>query len=76
MLRWNAKFQIPNSGIQVDWVFLYASVGDLTTDLLFYSDIDRQHLLFQKTIDFIETDMDVYDFLLSLDEYNNYERVK
>lgn len=76
MLKWNAKFQIPNSGIQVDWIFLYADITDSGNDLLFYSDADKQHLLYQKTIDFIDPNMDVYDFLLSLEEYKNYERVR
>lgn len=71
MLHWKANFQIPNSSVQAADV--YAVVNDNVVN--FYGDLDLTILLFSKEHSF-DKRVDPYDYLLSLEEYSNYNKVK
>lgn len=71
MLHWHSNFQIPNSAVQAADV--YAVVEGKTIN--FYGDLDRTIFLYSKDHNF-EGNSDPYDYLLSLEEYSNYIKVK
>lgn len=71
MLYWNANFQIPNSGIQAAEV--YAILGE-DNYVNFYADKELMRFLFDKKYNF-PTNIDPYDYLLSLEEFSNYTKM-
>jgi hypothetical protein len=75
MLRWNANFQIPNSGTQSAWVYLYADTDESIATLSFYPEDTKTNLIFKKDIEYKAEYGDIYTYLLTLAEYEHYERV-
>ncbi len=75
MLKWNANFQIPNSGTQSAWVYLSAEVSETSATLNFYSDDTKTNLIFKKDIDYRAEYGDIYTYILTLADYEHYERV-
>jgi hypothetical protein len=72
MLRWEANFQIPNSGVQAKEV--YAVVDKDRKTIKFYADRENLIHIFDKSYD-IPTGVDSYGYLLSLDEFKEYEKI-
>jgi hypothetical protein len=76
MLSWKANFQIPNSGYQSEYVFLYAELNADTIDLQFYSDIEKCNLMWAESIKYIpSSEIDVYDYVLLQEKYKNYKKI-
>lgn len=74
MLVWNANFQIPNSGVQSAFVFLFAEKIDNKTNLSFYSDENRKNLMWEEELDFSGKVEDIYDYILTLEKYQQYKK--
>lgn len=72
MIRWEANFQIPNSGVQTKEVFVFVE-DDLKTVKL-YGDMQKTIQISEKQYN-IPYGIDPYTYLLSLEEFKNYERV-
>lgn len=70
MIRWQANFQIPQSGRQTQWV--YARVEDDGLVKL-YADKQCTDLVLEKDVP-IPSGVDPYDYLLSTDYFAAYER--
>lgn len=70
MLYWNANFQIPNSGVQAKDV--YVVVVENRAD--FYADKELKNLLFSKDYIF-PAGVNPIDHLLSLPEFENYQKI-
>lgn len=75
MLKWNANFQIPNSGTQAACVYLYADINESLATLSFYADDTKTNLIFKKDIEYKAEYGDIYAYILTLAEYEHYERV-
>lgn len=75
MLHWNANFQIPNSGVQAADVYVVATEEDGVLKATSYSDVYLSNMIYVKEYDLPENVDDVYSYLLSLDEYQNYTKV-
>lgn len=71
MLYWQANFQIPNSGVQSAEVYVIVKNDE---DVDFYADNNLSIFLFQKKYTF-PTNIDRYDYLLSLDEFSEYRKI-
>lgn len=72
MIKWEANFQIPNSGVQAREV--YAEVESDNSTVNFYADKEKTLSLFVKNYT-IPKSMDPYEYLLGLEEFSNYTRV-
>lgn len=75
MLFWQANFQIPNSGVQTAEVYVEADLRDDVIEAVFYGDRDKANLLFSKEYEVVDESTDVYEYLLSLDDFANYTKV-
>lgn len=75
MLVWEANFQIPNSGIQSKYVFLTAEKTESSTILYFYSDESCINLLWNEETNIPDDVKNIYEYLLTMEEYKNYKRV-
>ena len=76
MLYWKANFQIPNSGTQAAEVYVTATQTEKTVTASFYADKLNQNLLFVKEIETEENLENIYDFLLTLNDFSEYTKVK
>ena len=63
------------SGVQTEWVFLFAEIIGNTAELSLYSDNEKQHLLWNKIIPYSPEMGNIYDYLLLQDDYKEYKRV-
>lgn len=74
MLVWNANFQIPNSGVQAAFVYLFAEKEEDKLKLSFYSNNENTQVMWEEKIDFIGNDENIYDYILSLEKYQQYKK--
>lgn len=72
MIRWEANFQIPNSGTQTKEVFVIVDEDNRTVK--FYGDREQRIHIMDKQY-MIPFGMNPYQYLLSLDEFKEYEQV-
>ena len=70
MLIWNSNFQIPNSGVQSDYVYAFVEQNNVVK---FYADQFKNTYLFEKHYD-IPQGVDPYDYLLILNDFTNYTK--
>ena len=70
MIKWDANFQIPNAATQAATVFVTAE-GNIVK---FYADKETQILLFEKEYA-IPNGVDIDKYLLSLEDFQQYEMV-
>lgn len=76
MLFYRANFQIPNSGIQSAEVYAVAEdLGAGSYVVKSYADRDLSTFLFEKEYALGQSVSNIYEYLLSLDEYLEYEVV-
>lgn len=75
MIKWNANFQIPNSGVQAGVVYAFAERTDNFIHVDYYAEPNKTALLFSKDFEVSGNIDNVYDYLLTLKEFENYERV-
>jgi hypothetical protein len=73
MLVWEANFQIPRSGTQAKYVFLFAEIENTSATLKFYSEDNKTNLLWEETIDVPNSITDIYSYIKSLEKYNQYQ---
>jgi hypothetical protein len=73
MLVWPANFQIPNSGTQSAFVFLFAEVEGNIATLNFYSEETRTNLLWSEELEYTSNE-EIYTYILSLEKYKEYKR--
>ena len=71
-LHWQANFQIPNSGTQARDVYVFIEEDGKTVKL--YGNLEKDIFVSEKVYEFPDN-VDPYDYLLSLDEFANYEKV-
>lgn len=71
MIRWFSNFQIPNSGIQTPYVYAVVENGMVK----FYGDENKTIFLWEKEY-FIPENVNPYSYLLTLEDFTNYEIVK
>lgn len=74
MLIWNSNFQIPNSGVQAANVYMFAELDLNILKLSFYSDSNRANILWTEELEVYDTIDDIYDYILSLEKYNQYKK--
>lgn len=75
MLYWNANFQIPDSGVQSADVYVVAAEEDGLLKATLYSDVFLLNMIYEKKYELPENTDDLYSYLLSLSEYQNYVRI-
>lgn len=74
MLVWNANFQIPNSGVQAAFVYMLAEKSEDKIILSFFSDENKTQLLFNEEIEALNQNLEIYDYILTLEKYQQYKK--
>lgn len=75
MLKWNANFQIPNSGVQAAVVYAFPKKQDNDVIVDFYADINKSLPIFTKEYSIPEGIINIDDYLLTLEDFSLYEKV-
>lgn len=70
MLYWNANFQIPNSGTQCRDVYIIVDGNEIK----YYSEKELVNNFLSETENF-PSNVNVYDYLLTLEKFNQYTRI-
>lgn len=70
MLYWNANFQIPNSGVQCKDVYVVVEENLIK----YYSEKELLNNFLTEEHNF-PSNVDRYDYLLTLEKFSQYERV-